>query len=75
LTELLEQIRVEFESQAGQAGRDEHQRENFSKKRSSDNIHGAPTDDCVVASQISELQMVQRKVYDLEAAHTNVKAE
>lgn len=34
LTELLEQIRVEFEAQAGQAGRDEHQRESFSKNTS-----------------------------------------
>jgi len=41
LTELLEQIRVEFESQAGQAGRDEHQRENFSKKSSSNYIYVA----------------------------------
>lgn len=30
LTELLDQIRVEFDNQAGQAGRDEHQRESFS---------------------------------------------
>lgn len=30
LTELLDQIRAEFDSQLGQAGRGEHERENFS---------------------------------------------
>lgn len=29
LTELLDQIRAEFDTQMGQAGRDEHQREAF----------------------------------------------
>jgi glucose repression regulatory protein TUP1 len=76
LTELLEQIRVEFESQAGENGRDQHQRENFSKQELMEqHSQSAQTDEPEVASQISELQMVQRKVYELETAHTNVKAE
>jgi glucose repression regulatory protein TUP1 len=51
LNELLDQIRVEFESQMRTAENYEHQ----------------------IAAQVSEMQMVREKVYQMEQTHLGLK--
>jgi glucose repression regulatory protein TUP1 len=84
LNELLDSIRAEFESQARASGEYEHSstippngmpvsRRLRLLLRAIETSKRSLTDLCIVGQQITEMQLVREKVYNMEQTHLALK--
>jgi len=76
LTELLEQIRVEFDTQAGSLGDSARERDQMGGLLNNALVQYSLTD-CrwPVQNQIRELELIRDKIYQLEQQHISMKSE
>jgi len=75
LTELLEQIRVEFDTQAGSLGDSARERDQMGRLKSGPVQYLTIDNRCLVQNQIRELELIRDKIYQLEQQHMSMKSE
>lgn len=74
LTELLEQLRQEFDNQSRSTGEFEHQR-SYPLERSWSPSMFRKLTPWIVTGQLQEMEMIRSKVYQLEQAQVKMKQE